>query len=56
MKTYIIKKYVRAASIEDAIRREKKAEVFDIYTEERPPANLTPAIGFSVSTERDYDR
>lgn len=54
MKLYVVKKYVHAKSIHDAIRREKTAEIHEVYTEEKQVQELPPAMGFTIETDHDF--
>ena len=53
MRTYVIKKYVKAKSAIDAIQKEKKCEVDDVYVYEYNENEIgfkttSNAIGFEV--------
>lgn len=51
LKVYVVKKYVRATSIAEAIAKEKKAPVDDCFVDEAWRKNqdqLASAIGFHV--------
>lgn len=51
-KMFIIKKYIYAKSITDAIAKDKKTPVDDCQVNENPrPQELTPAIGFNYEDE-----
>jgi len=55
MKQYFIKKSVYANNINEVISRESKAQITDIWTEEKKEdgANLTSAIGFDIPNHDD---
>lgn len=43
-KVYIVRKFVSALNIEDALRKEKKVEATDIFLEE----NFSKGIGYKI--------
>ena len=43
-KVYIVRKYVSALNIEDALKREKKVEATDVYLED----NFSKNIGYKI--------
>jgi hypothetical protein len=48
-KLYVIRKYIKANSAQDAIKKEKKFRVDDVWLDEDyKNAHLTDAIGFSI--------
>lgn len=55
MKTYVIRKYVKAKSALDAIKKEKKKEVDDVYVYEHNDNEIgfrsTSVVGVEVNTE-----
>lgn len=55
MKTYVIRKYVKAKSALDAIKKEKKKEVDDVYVYEHNDNEMgfrsTSVVGVEVNTE-----
>ena len=60
MKTYIIKKYVKAKPALDAIKKKPRCEVHDVYVYENngPDRGFRPgnAIGFEASsTSSEYE-
>ena len=49
MKRYVIKKYVMAESLEDALKRERKVKPDDGWLDEKQPEPIkTDAIGFQI--------
>lgn len=56
---FVVRKYVTATSARDAIRREKKVPVCDVWVDEDWKKNqgreLTPALGFSGPDSDDGD-
>lgn len=57
MKTYRIIKEIQAKNIKSALKELEKASVVSIQEvqNDRSTDELTPAIGFEVYTESDYD-
>lgn len=57
MKTYVIKKVVKAKNISQALRKERDAEINEIYqTRSREDTHeLPPAIGFGAEPPEDED-
>lgn len=60
MKLYVIKKYVKAKSALDAIKKEPKSEVHDVYVYEYNGSDMGfrpgNAIGFEAnSTSSNYE-
>lgn len=58
-KMYVIRKYVKAASVSEAIKRERLAPVHEVYVDEEwrknNHDNLTTAIGFTVARQPGPD-
>lgn len=57
-KMYIVRKYVKATSIANVLRRERDTRPHDIFVDESwKDANLADAIGFAevYDEEEEYD-
>ncbi len=54
-KLFVIKKYVYATSIVEAIKKDKNTKVDDCYANDLPKdkQDFSPAIGFTTESERD---
>jgi len=53
--TFFIKKQIRASSVGEALKNEKKGEIIDVYkSQEVEKKEQAPAIGFEIPDE-DYD-
>lgn len=52
MKRYIVRKYVDARDVQDALRREPQAPVDDIFLDEKPDGR-TQAIGFVIPLDEE---
>lgn len=53
-KQYLIRKYVTAVSVTDAIKKERSQDVDDVMlVPEKAPENYDSAIGFTVETEEE---
>ena len=53
-KLFVVRKYIKATSITDAIKREKKMLVDDCYIENRDERDGVSAIGFNMTTKYDW--
>lgn len=53
MKRYILRKYVNANNISDAIKQDKATEVADAWIDEKESQSLTSAIGFHYEAKED---
>ena len=54
MKTYFIKKQIQANTVIDAIKNEKKAELTDIWIEDKKD-ELPSVVGFTASADISDD-
>lgn len=48
---YFIKKEIEAKSVLEAIKRESKAEIIEVWTEPVKHGELRSAIGFEIETD-----
>lgn len=46
LRIYVIRKYIKANSAQDAIIKDRKHKVDDVWLEEESKRQLLPAIGF----------
>lgn len=55
-KMYIVRKYIKAKDLKQALRLEPKTAVHDCWIDnDWRPEHLASAIGFTVDTPEDYD-
>jgi hypothetical protein len=53
MKRYVIRKFINANSMQEALRLDRKHKPSEIYEDEREPDEKTPLIGFNYNYEED---
>ena len=53
-KRFVIRKYVLAVSAKDAIRRERKQVVDEVYLADDQPTRHADAIGFLTNTDPNW--
>lgn len=52
-KMYVIRKYIKAVNVNEAIKLERKTAVHEVYVDDKwQDKNLADAIGFSVRKEK----
>lgn len=52
-KLYIVRKYIMATSVKDAIRKDKKEPVDDCWLDDDYKKQLTSAVGFAHYTNEE---
>ncbi len=59
LKRFVVRKYIMAKSVHDALKIERRIRPDDIYVDEDwkrdNPNRLESCIGFSANSERDYE-
>lgn len=56
MKTYFIKKRVRASSVIEAVKLDRSTPAEEVWlADQQPPTDLPPAIGFHSLSNREED-
>jgi len=56
LQQYIVRKYIMASSATDAIRKDKKTPVQDVWINEKQPTDKkVDCIGFVEDQENDYE-
>ncbi len=53
-KMYVVRKYVKATSVAEALKKERKTEIHEIFVDEQwQKNNLAAAIGFAVEKREE---
>lgn len=59
LKRFIVRKYIMAKSANEALRKDRKHLPDDVWVDDEwkkeNPTQLTSAIGFTTTSERDYE-